>query len=308
VKPGEVVDQRLAPLTEMPHGYDFAAAVRAFWRGHDEGDNRLCSDALRWLRGEFDSRSDARSALGVRSIIDDTSVYPTVKLLAALCRLAGFQGLLVCVDELVALYRLGNTHARRMNYETLLHILNDALQGTAVGLGIIFALTPEMLFNPQRGLYSYPALHQRLAENRFATPEHPDFTGPVLRLTNLTQEELFVLLQKLRHIVAAGDPARYLVDDDALEAFMEHCRRQVGDRYVSTPRLAIKEFVGLLVTLDQHPSLAWSDLLPRVVITDDHEPDDADPLRAGDATDAPLPAVNVNALNPADGDLDTFRL
>ncbi len=306
--PDAVIRGRLAALTEMPHGYDFAAVIRTFWRGHDSGDDQLRSDALRWLRGEFDTRTDARQALGVRSIIDDSTVFPALKLMAQLCRLAGYRGLLICIDELVAVYRLANTHARRANYETLLSIVNDALQGTAVGLGMAFAITPEMLFDPQRGLYSYPALHQRLAENRFATPEHPDFTGPVLRLTNLTQEELFVLLQKLRHIVAAGDPARYLVGDDALEAFMEHCRRQVGDRYVSTPRLAIKEFVGLLVALDQHPSLAWTDLLPHVVITDDHEPDDADPLRAGDATDAPLPAINVNALNPADGDLDTFRL
>ena len=141
--------------------------VAAYWRGHDSGNEQLKADAVRWLRAEFTTRTDARTALGVRTIIDDASFYDHLKLFARFVRLAGFGGLLVSLDELVNLYKMANTQARNANYEQLLRILNDCLQGTAAGLGFILGGTPDMLLDPRRGLYSYAALQSRLAENTF---------------------------------------------------------------------------------------------------------------------------------------------
>jgi len=242
----------------------------------------------------------------------------SLKLLARLCRLAGYRGLLVCIDELVALYRHASAHALKANYEAILNLINEAHDGTAV-VSFAFGVTPDALINPHRGLYSYAALYQRLAENRFATPDHPDFTGPVMRLSNLRPEELFELLRKLRHIVAAGDPARHSLDDDGLEAFMTHCSRQVGDRYVAAPRLVIKEFVGLLVTLDQHPDRDWKDLLPRIDIAEDRDQTSAaDPAAAaasrteqhsGDTSASPSAnPLSIEPLNSSIGDLNSFEL
>ena len=126
------------------------------------------ADAIRWLRGEFSTKTDARNALGVRTIIDDANVYDMLKLLARFVRLAGFTGLIVCFDEMVNLYKLANTVARNGNYEQVLRIVNDCLQGRAAGLGIVFSGTPELLIDTRRGLYSYDALRSRLAENSFA--------------------------------------------------------------------------------------------------------------------------------------------
>src|SRR4051812_41254345 len=166
--PEVVIRERLAALQELTGGYDFAEVVAAYWRGHDTGNEQLKSDAVRWLRGEFSTKTDARLALGVRTIIDDDGFYDQLKLMARFVRLAGYGGLLVCLDELVNLYKLANTKARNSNYERILGILNDSLQGTAVGLAFLLGGTPDSLLDTRRGMYSYDALQSRLAENTFA--------------------------------------------------------------------------------------------------------------------------------------------
>lgn len=275
-----VLSERLGHLSEMTGGYDFAEVVGAYWRGHDTGDDRLKSDAVRWLRGEFSTRTDARKALGVRTIIDDDNVYDQLKLFARFVRLAGYGGLLVCLDELVNLYKLANTQARNSNYEQLLRILNDSLQGTSVGLGFLLGGTPEFLMDQRRGLYSYEALRSRLAQNRFAADGRRDLSGPVLSLANLSPEEMFVLLRNLRHVQASGDPAAYLLPDEALVAFMEHCSKRLGEAYFRTPRNTIRAFLELLAVLEQNPGTDWHPLLGAVEIAPEGNPD-LEPLAAG---------------------------
>ena len=163
-----VLRAKLAELTEMVNGYDFADVIAAYCRGYEEGNEQLRSDAVKWLRGEFTTKTDARAALGVRSIVDDASVYDQLKLLGRFVRLAGYSGLLVGLDEMVNLYKLANTQARNANYEQILRILNDSFQGTAVGLGFLLGGTPEFLLDTRRGLYSYTALQSRLAQKHRA--------------------------------------------------------------------------------------------------------------------------------------------
>lgn len=269
----EVVHERLHELSLLPAGYDFAEVVAAYWRGHETGDDRLQSDAVRWLRGELSTKTDARQMLGVRSVVDDDNVYERLKLFARFVRLAGYRGLLVTLDEMVNLYKLGSGVARRNNYEQLLRIVNDSLQGVSVGLGFALGGTPEFLMDPRKGLYSYEALRSRLEENRFAGDGLKDLTGPVVHLANLSPEELYLLLEKLRHIYAEGDPARYLVPDEALRAFMAHCAERIGEAYFRTPRNTIKAFIGLLAVLDQNPSATWEDLVGRVELAPEENAD-----------------------------------
>lgn len=286
-----IIDGRLASLQEHIGGYDFAAVLKAYWRGSEDGDEGLKAAALRWLRGEYSTRTEARQALSVRTIIDDANVYDATKLLAAFVKLAGYSGLLVVFDEMVNLYKLQSSQARSANYEEILRIVNDTLQGNVSGLGFAFGGTPEFLMDPRRGLYSYPALESRLAENAFATRGLVDLSGPVLRLQSLTPEELLVLLHNLRDVFASGDPAAHLVPDDALPAFMEHCNRRIGEAYFKTPRNTIKAFVQLLAVLEQNPGVSWQDLLGGVEIAND----------AGDVSDDMTDGEG-------DEDLATFRL
>jgi len=263
--PASVIATRLETLTESTGGYDFAHVVGRYWHGHDGGDDQLKADAVRWLRGEFSTRADARRALGVRTVVDDGNYYDQLKLMSRFVVLAGYDGLLICLDEMVSLYKLSNAQARMANYEQLLRILNDSLQGSAAHLGFLFGGTPEFMLDTRRGLFSYPALASRLAENSFAAPELVDHSGPVLRLASLSPEDLYVLLTKLRHVFAAGDPGRYLVPDEALTRYMEHCARRIGNTYFRTPRETIKGFLDLLALLDQHPELDWRSLIGDVV-------------------------------------------
>lgn len=276
-----VIRERLTVLSDYVGGYDFASVIGAYWRGHSEQDEVLKANAVRWLRGEFSTKTEARNALGVRTIVDDQNVYDQLKLLARFVRLAGYSGLVICMDEMVNLFKLSNTQARTANYEQILRMLNDSLQGTAGGLTFLMGGTPEFLMDPRKGLFSYPALQSRLAENSFAKGGLTDMTGPVLRLVSLTREDLLVLLQNIRHVFASGDSSKYLVPDEALVAFMEHCSKRVGEAYFRTPRTTIKQFVDLLSIIDQNPGNPWQTHLSHVAISAENNPDLA-PLEGED--------------------------
>jgi len=264
-----VIREYLAELTEMVNGYDFADVIAAYCRGFEEGNEQLKADAIRWLRGEFSTKTDARAALGVRTIVDDASVYDQLKLLSRFVRLAGFGGLMVCLDELVNLYKLANTQARNANYEQILRILNDSLQGSAEGLGFVLGGTPEFLMDTRRGLYSYPALQSRLAENSFAKSGLVDLSGPVIRLSSLTPEDFYVLLQKLRNVYAFGEAEKFLLPDEAIPAFMAHCNQRLSEAYFRTPRTTITAFINLLAVIEQNPTADWRTLLGAVELAKD---------------------------------------
>ena len=272
-KPEQEIQTRLRSLEEMVGGYDFAAVISCYWRGHMAGDEELMRNAERWLRAEFSTKTEARQALGVRTIIDDESLFDNLKLMARFTRLAGFSGLLVCLDEMVNIYKLPNSQARNANYEQILKMLNGSMQGASEGLGFLLGGTPEFLLDPRRGLFSYQALASRLGENVFAASGFVDHSGPILRLQNLTPEDLYVLLGRLRHVFAYGDESRYLVPDEAFHAFMDHCDRKIGDAYFRTPRLTIKAFLDMLAILDQNPEADWSDLVQRVAVAEERDPD-----------------------------------
>ena len=270
--PSSVVRTKLAHLEELTSGYDFATVISRYWEGHELGDETLQANAMRWLRAEFATRTEARGALGVRTIIDDAGVYDHLKLLSVFVKEAGYGGLLVVLDEMANLYRLVNSRARNSNYEQILRILNDVLQGTATGFGVLLAGTPEFLHDTRRGLYSYEALRSRLAENTFARDGLVDLSGPVLRLSNLTPEELFVLLTNIRRVFHSGDtPADgpEPLADEALRAFMQHCSDRIGDAYFRTPRNTVTAFVDLLAVIEQNPGTDWRSLIGTVEIEAD---------------------------------------
>lgn len=296
----EVLRTRLASLQELVGGYDFAQVVEAYWRGHDSGNEELKDSALRWMRGEYTTRTDARAHLGVRTIVGDANVYDQLKLFARFVRLAGYGGILIVLDELVNLYKLANSQARNSNYEQILRILNDVLQGSTESMGVLLGGTPEFLLDTRRGLYSYSALQSRLAQNQFATNGFVDYSGPVLSLSQLTKEDLYVLLSNIRNVYAFGDAAKYLVPDEALEAFMHHCSTRIGDAYFRTPRNTVTAFVSMLSVLEQNAQASWRDLLGAVNISVDRNPD-----LGGEIEDDPASSA---AAKEDDDDLASFRI
>ena len=184
---------------------------------------------------------------------------------AAFVRLAGYSGLLIGLDEMKVLsHNISHPRSREGNFEVILQIVNECLQGDAHGMQFLMAGIPGFLEDPKRGLHSYGALKTRLAENKFAVDGVTDFSGPVIRLDNLSQEDMYVLLDNIRAVFARRDPDNYLISDEGIQAFMRYCSEQIGSDYFRTPRDSVKEFVGLLSVLEQNPEKSWEELLPGV--------------------------------------------
>lgn len=295
ISTSSLIRQKLTQLEEMTGGYDFAEVIRKYWEGHQAGSEELKSAALRWLRAEYATKTDARNALGVRSIIDDANVYDMLKLMSSFVVIAGYRGLLISLDELVNLFKLTSSQARNANYEQILRILNDVLQGSAGNIGFLLGGTPEFLMNTRRGLYSYEALQTRLAENKFATDGLVDLSGPVIRLSNLTPEDLFVLLKNIRAVMQGEDNT---VPDSALESFMAHCSNRIGEAYFRTPRNTVTAFVNLLSVLEQNPGVDWKDLIGEVDVPQDQGDD------LSDITDE----AAQSPARPSDDELSSFKL
>jgi len=269
-----LIQDRLSSLRDHVGGYDFAKVVEAYWEGHESGNDELMANALRWLRAEYSTRTDARNVLGVRTIISDASFYDSIKIMSLFVRQAGYGGLLVCLDEAVNLYKLNSKQARESNYEQILRILNDCLQGNADHLGFLMGGTPDFLLDTRKGLYSYEALHSRLAENTFAQKAgRVDYSSPVLRLDNLTPEELYILLRNIRNVFASGDKTKHLVPDEALEAFLRHCDRTIGAAYFKTPRTTVKAFTDMLSLLEQDETMRWDNLIDSIEVPEDKPSD-----------------------------------
>ena len=265
--------EQLSDLNEYPGGYTFAQVVNKYWTAYESGDEMLKDRVLRWLKAEYTTKTDSLRDLGVREFINDSSFFNTLKLYSILVQKAGYCGLLVCMDEMVNLYKISNSVSRKANYEEILNILNNTLQGTLSHIGFIMSGTPEFLTDGNRGLYSYEALKSRLTENSFSKSLGlTDYKSTVLRLANLTQEELYLLLMNLRNVFACDDESKYLVPDDALLAYLNHCANKIGDSYFRTPRNTIKGFLDLLSMLEQYPNLKWSDMIEQIEVVQDVEP------------------------------------
>jgi DNA-binding phage protein len=291
------IEERLKPLQDLVSGYDFAAVVTRYLQGFQAHDEARMAAALRWLRAEYRTKTEAREDLGVRAIIDDAKFYDQLKLFAAFVRLAGFSGLLVNIDEMGVLsHRLNNAQARNSNYEAILRIVNDCLQGNVSGIGFLLGGTDTFLEDRRRGMASYEALATRLADNRFAREGFKDYSGPVIRLPNLSPEDLFILLHNIRSVFALGDSANYLIDEEGMHAFMAHCAATLGADFFLTPRDAVKAFVGLLSVIEQNPGTHWRTLLSRTALE-----------RTPDPESEPVPPDAQGTVSQTD-ELQTFQL
>jgi hypothetical protein len=265
-----IIQEKLQKLSELVNGYDFAEVISIYSDAFDKGDDVKKNDAVRWLRGEFSTKTDARRALGVRTIVDDSTWYDQLKLFACFLRLSGYKGLIICLDEMVNSYKLNNKQARGSNYEQILRIVNDTLQGSAAGLGFVMGGTPDFQLDTRRGMFSYDALRRRLGENTFAKKEgFVDFTGPVIRLSALTHEDFYLLLEKIRFVYAFGDESKALVPLESIEAFMRHSAKQLGNDFFRTPGTTITAFINLLSVIEQNSGADWKKLLGKIDIAKD---------------------------------------
>ncbi|MBQ6360672.1 MAG: ATP-binding protein [Lachnospiraceae bacterium] len=259
------VDQKIYAVTssvsELVHGFEFARLLSAYYHAYVEGDDDTKAKVVRWFRGEYALKREAKEELGVNIIITDDDWYDYLKLFAVFFRLAGYAGMMIMVDELVNIYKIPHTITRQYNYEKLLTMYNDTLQGKAQYLGIIMGSTPQALEDKRRGIYSYEALRSRLAEGRFSRPGARDLLAPVIRLEPLTAEEMLVLCEKLADMHAGLYGYDRNVDTDDLVTFIKIEYGRIGADQNITPREVIRDFIELLDLLYQNPGMKAAELL-----------------------------------------------
>lgn len=275
----------LNDMQELIHGFDFGSVLAAYYQGYAENNEELKSSALRWLRGEYTTKKEAYDALKVRTIINSDNFYDYLKVFAVFFKKIGYSGFTVCLDEAAYLYTITNSVSRKNNYEVILSIINDCLQGKASYIGFIFGGTPEFMEDQRRGLFSYEALRSRLAGNRFLGEGLQDFTGPVIKLSSLTAEEIFVLLQKIREIHGSQAAAPVKMTDQDIHAYMEETLRRMGAREFTTPRELVREFVNLLNLLDQYPEKTWQEIVMGLPAPKEEHPQDISPSTDEDPLD-----------------------
>ena len=266
-------DPRLAPeterrirgvvgeLSEMVHGFDFAKLLTIYYKAYIGGDDESKAKVVKWFRGEYSLKSEAKAELGVNIIITDDDWYDYIKLFAAFLKRAGYDGMLILIDELVNIYKIPNSITRQYNYEKILTMYNDALQGKAHHLGIIMSGTLQCIEDQRRGVYSYEALRSRLEQGRFGSDEHSDMLAPVIKLNPLSYEEMLVLTEKLADIHAELFGYERTLGQEELIAFIKIEYGRIGADKNITPREVIRDFIELLNISFQNPGLTVSQLL-----------------------------------------------
>ena len=267
-----VTDPRLPPLVEkkisaiigslneMVHGFDFTRLLTLYYRAYVSGDDETKAKVLKWFRGEYATKTEARQELGVTIVITDDDWYEYLKLFACFLNQAGYAGMLILIDELVNIYKIPNAITRQYNYEKILTMYNDTMQGKARHLGIIMCGTPQCMEDPRRGVFSYEALRSRLAEGHFAGG-HKDLLSPVIRLQPLTHEEMLILIEKLADIHAGLYEYPQIVTQPDMVDFIEIEFGRIGADAHITPREVIRDFIEVLDIVYQNPEVKVRALL-----------------------------------------------
>lgn len=283
------VQDTLSKVSALSNSFDFARVLSIYWRAYQAGDDAKMSSAIRWLRGEYQLLPEVRAELHVNSMVTDKNWYNYLKLFASFFQLIGYKGLVIFFDEAVNLYKISSSVSRNNNYEQLLTFFNDVNQGVAQNIGLIFSGTPQLVEDTRRGLYSYEALRSRLQESRFDQHGRRAFTGPLIRLDTLTNEELFVLLQKLRDIHAAHHHYASPITDSDLQNFMEVVTAQIGSAQHLTPREITRDLIAVMEMMRRDPTLTFTDIIGKqdfVASRQQANPDELTPQNEIDDDDA----------------------
>lgn len=267
----QAVDQKIVAVTsavsELVHGFEFAKLLSLYYHAYVEGEEEKKQQVARWFRGEYATKREAKEELGVNILITDDNWYEYLKLFAVFFRLAGYAGMMIFLDELVNLYKIPNAITRQYNYEKLLTMYNDTLQGKARYLGIVMGATPQAIEDKRRGVYSYEALRSRLAEGKFSRPGARDLLAPVIRLEPLTPEEMLVLCEKLCAMHAGLYGYQRSLSTQELADFIKLEYGRIGADQNITPREVIRDFIELLDLLYQNPSLTLGELMESEAFT-----------------------------------------
>ena len=270
---------KLRRVEDMVGGFDFSRVISQYYLAHVNGDDDRKSACLRWLRGEFATKTEARSALGFSTseIINDDNWYDFIKLWAVLVRFMGYRGLIVFIDECVNLYKITHRVSRENNYEKILSMFNDTLQGRAEGLGLVLGGTPQFMDDTRRGLFSYEALRSRLCDSRYASEGYKNLIGPVIRLKRLSDDELFALISRITKLYAVNYGKEPRINEEQMVSFLNSSLSRAGADSMITPREMLRDYMTVLNILMQNEKVTFEQIMARGTIGDDKREEEEKP-------------------------------
>ena len=277
VRLNALVAEKLREIEFMVGGFDFSRVITEYYKAYVEGDDEKRSACLRWLRGEYASKTEARGALGfsVSVIIDDDNWYDFIKVWAILVKFIGYRGLIVFIDECVNLYKISHRVSRENNYEKILSMFNDTLQGKAPGLGLILGGTPQFMDDPRRGLFSYEALKSRLCDSRYSLVEYKNYVGPVIRLKRLTDDELFALISRITKLYAVNYGTEPRITEAEMVRFLELSLSRAGADQLITPREMLRDYMTVLNILMQNENVSFDQIISKAMSNTESETDNS---------------------------------
>ena len=262
-----MIMEKLENVRDLVGGFDFSRVITEYYKAYKNGDDERLAACMRWLRGEFAGKTEAKNALGfsVSVVVDDDNWYDFLKLWAVFVRSMGYRGLVLFIDECVNLYKINHRVSRENNYEKILSMFNDTLQGRAEGLGIVFGGTPQFLEDTRRGLFSYEALRSRLCDSRFSLSGYKNLIGPVIRLRRLGDDELFALITRITNLYAQNYGAEPNISEEDKVKFLEICLSRAGADSMITPREMLRDYMTVLNILMQNEGVAFDDIIASAV-------------------------------------------
>ncbi len=270
----------VSSLEDDAHGFDFARVLSEYYLSTIDDNSERRGACIRWLRGEFANKTEAKTALGfsVSTVINDDNWYSFIKLISSLSTKLGYAGLVLFIDECVNLYKIPNRISREANYEKLLSIFNDTLQGKAPSLGVIFGGTPKFLEDTRRGLFSYEALKSRLEDSRYADLGYQNLSSPVIRLRRLSDNELLALVRRLTKLYSEKEGLTSpLLSDEQTERFMVEALSRTGADEMITPREIIRDYLTLLNILRDNKEATFESLVGKLSFTPGHDSESEPP-------------------------------
>lgn len=264
-----LASEKLREVEYMIGGFDFSRVITEYYKAYLEGDDDKKSGCLRWLRGEYSTKTEARNTLGfsVSVIIDDDNWYDFIKLWAVLSRFMGYRGFVVFIDECVNLYKITHRVSRENNYEKILSMFNDTLQGRASGLALILGGTPPFMDDQRRGLFSYEALRSRLCDSRFASEKYRNLVGPVIRLKRFTDEELYALIMRVTKLYAVNYCIEPRITEEQILEFLKIASTRIGSDEMITPREILRDYMTVLNILMQNDNISFEDIVGKVMLS-----------------------------------------
>ena len=244
-------------LEGMVNGFEFARAVLLYYEAYNMANDRMKSNVIRWFRGEYPTKTESKQDLNINFIVTDDNWYD----------------FLVIVDELVNIFKIPQSGTRQNNYEKILTIYNDVLQGKAQHIGFLLGGTPQCIEDKYKGVFSYEALRSRLSEGHFAIVGRKDMLSPIIRLNMLTDEEMYVLIEKLALMHGQLFGYTPAIGHEDLIHFLQVEYNRIGAQSHITPREMIRDFIELLNILLQNPEMSVAEILEgeRFMIPDSTE-------------------------------------